>query len=187
MRNVTFGGQNASKAGVKRLTNFFRTNQMVPIKNLRLNWWKRGLTEDSGLKISNIVADVESFTLSNSNVVGDLDDCILRHMPKMNRLTLWKNSPYIGHMTYQWLQNPYPKLRYFAWHTDDDLPIDLLTEFFQINPIRFFSLQTKSQGKLQQLVEQDFRINELFFTVQKSSDFAVLQNLCEQQGNKLDR
>lgn len=192
-RNVTLGRKNASKAGVKRLTNFFKVNKMEPIKTLRLDGWKKGLTVDQGLMMANMLTEVESFTLSNSNV--DLNDCILQHLPNLNRLTLSMKQIICQWMqSHQWLKTPYPKLQYFAWHTDNELPIDYVRVFFQINPgIRFFSLQSRSQATLQQLIKHNIRVNELFYTMSSSftmslfalpdpSVFADLQKLCSQQG-----
>lgn len=183
VRNVTLGKQLASTTALERLANFYATNVMVPIKHLRFEGWV-SLMKDHGRVIAKIVNKVESFTLSNSMVVGDLHECILKHLPKMNRLTLWEKDSFNEEMSYQWLENSYPNLQYFAWHTNDQLRIDLIQFFFRLNPgIRFFSLQTRSQVTLRQLVERKVRVNELFFTVTGNPKILTdLQDLCVQQG-----
>lgn len=186
LRNVTLGKHMASIAALKRLAKFYKFNEMAPIKRLCFESWSRGLTDNHGSVIANMVADVESFKISNSKVIDDLHECILQYLPKMNRLTIWKKDSVKEEMSLQWLENAYPNLRYFAWHTNHELPIDLAELFLATNPgIRFCSLQSKSQNVPHQLVQRKIRVNELFFTVSHDpSVFAVLQNLCLQQGNK---
>lgn len=188
LQNVTLGRCMSSKSELKRLAKFYTANKMSPIKNLRFDGWSRGLMEDHGRLIASIVAEVESFTLSNSTVIGDLHECILKHLPEMKRFTLWRKERINAPMSYQWLQNQYPNLEYFAWHTNDVLPIDLAKYFFEINPgIRFFSMQSNSQITLKQLIEQDICVNELFFTVTGDPRiFTDLQNLCVQKGTELN-
>lgn len=184
-RNVTLGQHLSSKAALKRLAKFFKFNEMAKIKNLRFESWKRGLMENHGRLIADMIDEVKSFTLTNSKVVGDLHECILQFLPMMNRFT-YRNKDNINNgMSFQWLENTYPNLRYFAWHTDMELPIDLVRRFFEINPaINVFSLQSRSQITLRQLIERNIHINELFFTVSGNPNvFADLQNLCVQQGN----
>lgn len=189
LRNVTLGKHMSSTAALKRLVKFYKTNEMATIKNLRFDDWSRGLMENHGRLIADMVEEVKSFTISNSTVHGDLHESILQYLPNMNRFTLWKKDSVDGEMSYEWLQNTYPNLRYFAWHTNDKLPIDWIRLFFATNPgISFFSLQSQSQTIVRQLVEQNIRVNELFFTVLNNPNiFTDLQNLCVKQGNKLNR
>lgn len=188
-RTVSLGQKLGSKAGLKRLERYYRANkeEMEPIKNLRIDHWTRGLMVNYGQIIHDMIKDVESFTLSNTDVHGDLHTCILNSLPKLNRFTFWKKDRINNEMTHEWLQQTYPNLQYFAWHAASELQIDLAQFFFHNNPrITFFSLQSCSQNTLRHLFERKIRVNELFFTVTGSPGvFVDLLNLCQQQGTRL--
>lgn len=129
------------------------------------------------------------FSFGNFKVVGDLHVGILQYLPNMKRFTFWKKDKVkVGNqMTYRWMETPYPKLKYFAWHSNSELPIGLANFFFDINPgIDFFSLQSQSRNTLQQLFQRNIRVHELFFTMTGNANiFADLQALCVQQGTRL--
>lgn len=192
-QKVTLGYQLESTVELQRLAKYYRNNEMVSIKSLRLEGWERGFTVDHGPVLADMVSEVESFTLSNSKIVGDFHDCILQHLPNMNRLKISKKCNIFQWMqSHQWLQHPYPNLRYFSWHTDVEAPTDLVRGFFEINPgIRYFSLQSQSRTTLQNLVKYNINVNELFYSISRElvdpnhpSDFEDLQKLCSLQGIK---
>lgn len=181
-RNMVLGPKFTSQAKLKRLVDFSKINQMTPIRTLHLDGWQKRLTVDHGRIMAEILKEVESFTLSNSKVYGDMHDCILQYMPNLKSLKISQKKPSFWLDNHQWLTNAYPKLEYFAWHDNTFLSIQ---EFLRTNTsIRFFSFKADMQNAIKDMVSQNIRIDELFFTLNHPNDFSYLQQLCAQQGIK---
>lgn len=189
IQNVTFEKSLAKKSilrDVYKVYRFKKMDKMAPIKTLRIEGWGRGIRMSHRPALANLVKDVESITIANTKVLGDLNECLLKHIPNMKRLTLWQKfieEP--GTDTVNWMQQIYPKLEYFAWHADQNVPVGGLMLLFELNPnINFFSLYSKSRDTLGQLFNEGIRIDELFVVLNRSNMtamFSDLQIMCEQQ------
>ncbi|XP_055313386.1 uncharacterized protein LOC129574873 [Sitodiplosis mosellana] len=189
MENVTFGRLLAKKATLREVNkayHFKKTDTMAPIKILRIDNWARGLRMSHRPALAKLVNGVESITVSNTKVYGDLNACLLQHIPDMKRLTLcqqFEEKP--GDATINWMQQIYPKLEYFAWHANSELPVAEAKQLLKLNPnISFFSLYTKSRNTLRRLMDEQIHINELYVDVMRTDIPAIfndLHDLCEQR------
>lgn len=124
--------------------------------------WSTGLRESHGPLIADAIKEVETLTLANTEVIVNLNECLLKFMPNLKELRIWKkfNEP----PKTDWMDKIYPKLNRFVWHAYEELPIDKLKRFLSNNPnTTFFSLLTNSHDTVQKLIKDGIRINELFF------------------------
>lgn len=155
----------------------------TPITSLRFENWRSGLRKSHGLLLADIVQDVEVVTFSNTKVFGDLNKNMLQFLPNMNSLTLWEtfDEP-LDDTKIDWMEQIYPKLKYFAWHLEREVPVEKIKRFLQENPsIRTFSLQSSKRKTINALVGEGIRVDELFFDVTCWDALADLRDLCEQQ------
>lgn len=175
IRNVVLGKDCASKKALQRLNSVYKRHQTIEgegdqeviqniavIKELRLESWSNGLRKSHGPSFADAVKEVESLTLANTTVIGDLNQCLLKFMPNLKELRIWEdfNEP----SETDWMTKSYPKLERFIWHSNEELPIDKFKQFLSNNPnISYFSLLAKSQNTVQKLIKDRIRVNELFF------------------------
>lgn len=189
IQNVTFGKALATKPTLRAVNKVYRLKnsaQRVPIKTLRIDGWTRGLRMTHRPSLVNLVKDVESLTISNTKIYGDLNECLLKHIPNLKRLTLWqKIEVEPGADPINWMEQTYPKLEYFAWHSDKKPPPDDLNRFFELNPnINFFSLHSNSPETIGQLLNEGIHIDELYIDIRSTSIPVIFNDLrvfCEQQ------
>lgn len=98
----------------------------------------------------------------------------------IEQLVLWKRL--IPAQNKTWMSQPYPKLKYFAYHLDEELKVtDELKAFFQRNKnIEKFSLLSNNIQTVRQCVENGIEINELFFksTCDIKVNLTILKDFC---------
>lgn len=132
-----------------------------------------------GRIIAKLVQDAESITISNTKVVGDINECLLKYMTNMKRLRFckWYGEP-DDDVAIDWMQREYPTLEYFAWHSSSHLPFAKAIQFIQHNEsINFFSLYVNSCNTLLQYANEAIRIDELFFAMSRNTIPASLDEL----------
>lgn len=186
IQNITLGKSLQIKKQLSTLCKLYKSEMMPPIKVLKIDCWGRGLRTNTfeTKRCKEFVEHVETLTIVSTKVNGNLNDCVLKHMPQLKRLTLWKelNEPDLDDED-DWMSRQYPNLEYFAWHLDRSLPIERINTFFAFNPnINHFSLTAKTQSTLNQLQNEAIRVDVLYFTFASNSNMAAcfrdLQTLC---------
>lgn len=189
IQNITFAKSIAKKRTLREVNKAYRFKQadtLAPIKTLCIDGWGRGLRMTHRAALEKLVNGVESVTISNSKVHGDLNACLLQHTPNLKRLTLWQKFEEVaGDTTINWMQQMYPKLEYFAWHANTELPVADAKQLFELNPnINFFSLYTNSRNTINRLLNEQIRVNQLYIEVKRvdiPAIFDELRSLCEQR------
>lgn len=130
------------------------------------NWFtiQYRLREMHGYMLAEALEDVESVTFSNMNVVGDLNQCILQFMPNLKELTLCKK--FKEQEDVNWMEMNDPQLQRFVWHLDEEVPVTKVKRFLGVNSnVTFFSLLSRSQHTIKELIKEGVQVNELFFDV----------------------
>lgn len=112
-------------------------------------------------------------------------ELMLHLMPNLKGITLWKNlDEPSDDENINWMDKTYSQLKYFAWHLDREISISTYKRFLQANPkVETFSLLSKSQETIDQLIEHQIHVDELFFVVPSNvaAALTVLQQLCKKQ------
>lgn len=187
IKNVTLDGCCTNTMVLEKLKAMYMENGQIcsPIVALRFENDNSGLNESHCKTIADIAKGVEWMTLANVKIDGDLNEVMLHLMPNLKGLTLWKkmDEPSDDEKV-NWMDKSYPKLEYFAWHLDREIPLAKYKRFLQANPnIETFSLLSKSQETIDQLIEQQIHVDELFFVV--PSNVAAALNALQQLNKKL--
>lgn len=185
IQNVILGKQCANKLALRQLNTFYASDENPTLKEVRFENWNTGPRKNHGSGMSAMFKEVVSATFSNAAIRGDLNDYILKYMPKLKELTLLKKFTEPANGSSDWMNRTYPQLNRFAWHLDKrEVPIDRIKAFFIRNPNIRFSLKSISQATIEQLIQEDVRVDELFFKV--VGRLSVLDNLlilCVKQPN----
>lgn len=180
IQNVTIGKAFQTKATMKQLSKFYKTTGgPKPIKVLRFEGRGRGgFRQQHGPALKTLANTVESLIISNAKIYGDLNECILKHMPNLKQLTLWMGFEQPHTENINWMEQTYSNLEYFAWHSDKELAVHKLNQFVALNPkLNFISLLCKSQRTLDCLNTVNVHVNQLFFVL--NGNMAVsLRALC---------
>lgn len=182
IQNVIFGKQCANNSALRQLNTFYASDENPTLKEVRFENWNTGTRKSYA---TGMFKEVVSATFSNTTIRGDLNDYILKYMPKLQELTLLKKFTERADGNSDWMNQTYPHLNRFAWHLDKrEVPIDKIKAFFARNPNIRFSLKSYSQATIEQLIQEGVRVDELFFeVVGRPSVLDNLLILCAKQPN----
>lgn len=142
------------KKSLKQLYEIYHSAERDPITAVKFDDWDK-LNRAKGIMLGKILRSVEAVTLFRTEIDGDLNQCLLRHLPYMKRLTLFKEFFAPDEIEFDWMEETYENLQYFAWHLDEELPVATAKAFFAANPqVTFFSLLASQSHTLDSLLAE---------------------------------
>lgn len=158
VENVILSRECSTRAALTKFTKLYE-HTGSPIKSLTISKWPL-LRQIYGRVLAKVTQNVESITLLNTKLVGDLNKSLLQYVPQLKRLTLLKKLD--GHEG-GWMHRTYAKLEYFAWHLKSEINVTQVRDLLITNPtIKTFSLLTMSEQTIKALITDNVRVDELF-------------------------
>lgn len=167
--NLHYTAGNTEKSMAELNWIFENRAKESSIKELRFEKWLK-LMPVHGQGLKDVIGKAESVVLSNTNVLGEFYETILKYTSSMEQLILWKSLKVSCKREEQskWLLQRYPNLKNFAWHVQQELIVNkgLQTFFKQNETIEQFSLLSSNIQTIKQCAQYKIEITDLFFKVE---------------------
>lgn len=127
-------------------------------------------------KVSGMFERTKTVIFTDMKFAEEPYKLILKHMPAMERLEIWKNLNIAGDNKTEWLHHTYPNLKHFAWYMKADPNIAEMIKLFEANPqIECFSLLSDNMETVNCCTKAGINITKLFLKIEDNLILTLIE------------
>lgn len=146
----------------------------VPVKQIQLVEWEEDEFIDAGRKLADLLKNVETIVFDYVWIEADWFDTFLQYTPNIKRLEVLYRC--IFDQRQHWLENVYPQLESLECYAESEMLADKLNTFLRLNPnVRHVSLYAEWAESVTDWIENDVKVDELFFYVHTGSMTGMIE------------